>query len=109
MSEIETDFDEKYVDKHKVIKYLEILIRNIRDDKYTVVTQQDIYDSIEEYITEKIKPLDLKTMEYLFRGWWLTDTIGRALNPSANTLGHPPISNCPFCLRPTITENVDEE
>nr|QBK86648.1 MAG: hypothetical protein LCMAC102_04440 [Marseillevirus LCMAC102] len=102
-----SEIDEIYVDKDKVIKYLEILIKNIRDDKYTVVTQQDIYDSIEEYVTEKIKPLDLKTMEYLFRGWWLTDMIGRTLNPSANTLEPLPISNCPFCLRPTITENMD--
>ncbi len=96
------DEDEKYISSEELIKCLSTIIQKIKDDEYNSITKQDIYDSLEEYITGVPKELDSDTVQYLFRGWWMTDIIRSINNPSYNRMELPSFSKCPFCFQHTL-------
>lgn len=92
--------DEEHITSEELIKHLSILIQDIKSEKFTPVAKQDMYDALEEYITGEQKALDPEAVQYLFRGWWMTDTIRRLNDTNQNPL-QPSLSlpNCPYCLR----------
>lgn len=92
--------NEEHITSDELINRLSILVQNIKDEKFTSVIKQDIYDALEEYITGIPKALDPEAMQYLFRGWWMTDTIRRLSEPNYDpTQTIPLLPNCPFCLQ----------
>jgi hypothetical protein len=95
------DEEDDYISSEELILQLQLLISNIKQGIYTDITNQDISDSIEEYISGKsTKPIDSEAISYLFRGWWITDVLKRAQNPVCDTISKPDLlENCPFCLK----------
>ena len=101
-----SDEEDAFIPPEKLIETLEMLIGKIRSQHYSEVTIQDIYDSLEEYITGIPKKLDPETVAYLFRGWWISDAIRQAQSDS-NPLGVK-LPICPFCLQKMPPENEGE-
>lgn len=96
--------DEEYISPANLCNYLGKLIENINNNKYTDVTRQDIFDSVEEYMTGESKNVDPDTLSYLFRGWWVSDSLRRAAREnSERKILNPP--NCPYCLRSMPANN----
>ena len=82
---------EEYISAEDLITSLERLIVSIKNKRYSRGKLQDIFDSIEEFLTGKEKNLDPEALKYLIRGWWLTENVNKTKNF--------PESICPYCLK----------
>lgn len=88
-----TDEDNEYITKDELIIELNYLIELVKTKKYTRSHLQDIHDSLEEYITGESAKLDPVVIEYVIRGWWLTESIKKINN------NETPKDMCPLCIR----------
>lgn len=95
--------EEGYITSEKLVRHLNTLITNIQDEKYTEVVKHDIYDALEEYITGIPQALDPEVIQYLFRGWWLTDILQRIAAASSSNYNPsqlvPQLLICPYCIQ----------
>lgn len=103
-SEVESDEENEYVTKDDLLLELNLLIESIKTKNYSRSQLQDIHDSMEEYITGVKSELDPIIVEYLIKGWWLTDNM-KKLNGII-----PPTSPeiCPFCIQIIGSQNIIE-
>jgi len=113
-----SDEDNEYITKEELIIELQYLLELVKTKKYQRSQLQDIHDSLEEYITGTPTRLDPSVIEYIIRGWWLTDSMKRL--SSNNTLHRETFtadaSNentpgsctvCPFCIQTIKNETCN--
>lgn len=98
-----SDEDNEYITKEELVIELKYLLELVKTKKYQRSQLQDIHDSLEEYITGQPASLDPSIVEYIVRGWWLTDSMKRLTN---NTLHREEMHKdstrqeiCPFCIQ----------
>ena len=95
-------FEEEHISPEDLTKHLEKIIENVKSEKYSSSSLQDIFDITEEYVTNVPQTIDPKIIEYLFRGWWVSDLF--------NSAGSEECPTCPFCLSSTeITDTKNNE
>jgi hypothetical protein len=106
-----SDEDNEYITKEELIIELKYLMELVKTKNYQRSQLQDIHDSLEEFITGQPTSLDPSIVEYIVRGWWLTDNMKRLLGN--NTLVREETHTngirreiCPFCIQ-TIKNETD--
>lgn len=92
MSDEEISFENDHISTEDLVESLERLIEKVKSGNLQSSTRQDIYDSIEEYLTGKSKEIDPKTLSYLFRGWYVSSALDNLAPQSLSDI-------CPLCMR----------
>lgn len=111
-----SDEDNEYITKEELIIELQYLLELVKTKKYQRSQLQDIHDSLEEYITGTPTTLDPSVIEYIIRGWWLTDSMKRLSSNTTNLHQETITSNdninsscnvCPFCIQTIKNETCN--
>lgn len=89
--------EEEYISPEDLTKHLETIIENIKNKKYSSSNRQNIFDVTEEYVTDVSQAIDPKFIEYLVRGWWISDIF--------NSMGNEESPVCPLCLLTSNAKN----
>lgn len=86
--------DKEHISAEELICKLNELIEKVKNDNLQSHVRQDIYDSIEEYLTtnKSSNIIDPKTLSYLVRGWWLSSIIEGCDIENLSKV-------CPICIR----------
>jgi hypothetical protein len=92
MSDEEISFENDHISVEDLVENLQQLIEKVKSGNLQSSTRQDIYDSIEEYLTGKTKELDPKTLSYLFRGWFVSSALDNLEPQKLSDI-------CPLCMR----------